>query len=61
MGQSFSQSAVVQGSVAPGYESVRELFSDNIRSGKERNAQLCVYVEGECVVDLWGSAEGDTG
>lgn len=61
MGQSFSQSYVVQGSVAPGYESVRELFSDNIRSGKERNAQLCVYVEGECVVDLWGSAEGDTG
>lgn len=61
MGQSFSQSAVVQGSVAPGYESVGELFRENIRSGKERNAQLCVYVEGECVVDLWGSAEADPG
>ena len=28
-------------------------------SGKERDAQLCVYVEGKKVIDLWGSAEGD--
>ena len=28
--------------------------------GKERNVQLCVYVDGKCVVDLYGTAIGDT-
>ena len=26
---------------------------------KEINAQLCIYVEEECVVDLWGSGTDD--
>ena len=55
-----SEAAFVKGSVSPGYESVRNMFKENIERGKERNAQLCVYVDGECVVDLWGSAVGDT-
>ena len=62
MGQvlgTVSPSAFVDGSVSPGYESVRSMFQENIIRGKERNAQLCVYVDGECVVDLWGSADGD--
>ena len=61
MGQNFSATTVVSGHVSPGYESVEEMFRGNLVSGKERNAQLCVYVGGECVVDLWGSAEGDLG
>ena len=61
MGQNFSATTVVSGHVSPGYESVEEMFRGNLVSGKERNAQLCVYVGGECVVDLWGSAEGDPG
>ena len=45
----------VEGSVAPGYETVRQMFEDNFKSGSEENSQLCVYVDGEVVVDLWGS------
>ena len=45
----------VSGRVAPGYETVRQMFEENFRSGSEENSQLCVYVEGEVVVDLWGS------
>jgi len=60
MGASHSNTAVVSGHVAEGYESVHEMFKKNVETGREREAQLCVYVEGEKVVDLWGSAEGDT-
>ena len=44
--------------MAPGYESVRRMFEDNFKSGSEENSQLCVYVQGEVVVDLWGSKAG---
>jgi len=54
MGQSGSK-VVVQGEVAAGYESVKELFQENFDTGREESAQLCVYVGGEKVVDLWGS------
>ena len=45
----------VEGTLAPGYESVRRMLEDNFKSGSEENSQLCVYVDGEVVVDLWGS------
>ena len=50
-----------------GYESVKEKFEENFRTGRETrwmnvislfvnfSAQLCVYVGEEKVVDLWGS------
>ena len=53
------------------------MFAENVRTGRERNSQLCIYVKvftisvtdenhpfavkGEKVVDLYGSAEGDPG
>jgi len=49
----------VKGEVAPGYESVKELFSQNMHSPAEEKAQLCVYVKGEKVVDLVAAPEGD--
>ena len=52
MGQN---SVKVQGSVSPGYESVKELFESNFKRGAEESAQLCVYVGEEKVVDLWCS------
>ena len=55
MGQSSSQPVKVQGSVSPGYESVKELFESNFKRGAEESAQLCVYVGEEKVVDLWCS------
>ena len=55
----------MQGSVSPGYESVKELFESNFKRGAEESAQLCVYVGEEKVVDLWCSVKdpgytGDT-
>ena len=49
----------IEGSVAPGFERVRDLYEENMQRLKERNTQLCVYYQGERVVDLWGSAIGD--
>ena len=51
--------------MAPGYETVKEMFEENFRAGREDNAQLCVYVGEKLVVDLWGyssdtSYTGDT-
>ena len=48
---------LVQGTVAPGFEPVRQLFKENFLKGFEKSAQLCVYVAEEKVVDIWGSVE----
>lgn len=50
---------ILEGTVAPGFERIQRLYERNMRTLAERNTQLCVYVEGECVVDLWGSAVDD--
>ena len=53
MGQQSSRGVVVQGTVAPGFESVKEMFERNFARGAEESAQLCVYVGEARVVDLW--------
>ncbi len=50
----------IDGRVAPGFEPVRHLFEHNMRTLAEENAQLCIYVGEEKVVDLWASAIGDS-
>ncbi len=49
----------IEGSVAPGFESVKRLYERNMYTLAERDTQLCVYHHGEKVVDLWGSASGN--
>ena len=49
----------IQGTCAGGFEDVRALFENNFRKGHEVNAQLCIYVDGNVVVDLYGTAVGD--
>jgi CubicO group peptidase (beta-lactamase class C family) len=49
----------INGTVAPGYESVKQLYQHNMNTLTERNTQLCIYVGEECVVDLWASAIDD--
>lgn len=51
----------VQGTVAPGFESIRDRFEHDMNTMAEEHAQLCVYHRGERVVDLWASATGDPG
>jgi CubicO group peptidase (beta-lactamase class C family) len=45
--------ALVQGTVAPGYEKVRECFAAELARPGDVGAQLAVYRHGRQVVDLW--------
>lgn len=52
----------VHGTVAPGFERVRDTFAENFRRRGEVGAALCVHLGGEVVVDLWGGdADPETG
>lgn len=42
------------GTVAPGFEHVRDAFVENFARRGEVGAACCVYQDGEKVVDLWG-------
>lgn len=46
---------IINGSVAPGFESVKELFRSEMNTKAEEKAQLCIYYQGKKVVDLWAS------
>ena len=50
----------VQGTVAPGFESIKGLYEHEMLTMAEENTQLCIYYKGKRVVDLWASEEGDT-
>ena len=45
---------LIQGHCDKSYLPVKELFSSNFLSGDDENAQLCVYVGNEKVIDLVG-------
>jgi len=65
MPKTYGKNYQIAGTVAPGYESVKKMFEENFIAGREDNAQLCVYVGEELVVDLWGYSsdknyDGDT-
>ncbi|GHF64365.1 esterase [Streptomyces mashuensis] len=50
----------VQGTVADGFEPVRDAFADNFARRGERGAAVAVYRDGRRVVDLWaGTRDGD--
>lgn len=48
------EQTTVDGSVAPGFEGVREAFSENLINGIDTGAACAVYWKGKKVVDLWG-------
>ncbi|MGB5325749.1 MAG: serine hydrolase domain-containing protein, partial [Pseudomonadales bacterium] len=45
----------VHGTVAPGFEPIRQLYEQQMQTMAEQSTQLCVYYRGEKVVDLWAS------
>ncbi|GGX94715.1 serine hydrolase domain-containing protein [Streptomyces hiroshimensis] len=58
-----AQGTAVQGTVAKGYEGVREEFEATFAEERAgHSAQLAAYVDGKQVVDLWGGPgfEGDS-
>jgi CubicO group peptidase (beta-lactamase class C family) len=46
--------SVIDGTVADGFEPVREAFVENLRTRNELGAACAVYYRGEKIVDLWG-------
>ena len=50
----------VHGTVAPGYEDVRDAFRDNFIRYDEKGAACAAYVDGRKVVDLWGGEADHT-
>ena len=56
----IAQQICIEGTVAPGFESVKELFERNMNTLAEENAQLCIYVGEDKVVDLWASTNSDS-
>src|SRR5262245_47467890 len=47
-------SEAVHGTVAPGFEAVRDAFAANLSRGADVGAAAAVFIDGEPVVDLWG-------
>jgi hypothetical protein len=45
--------SLVQGTVAPGYEKVREVFAAELARAGDVGAQFAVHRHGVLVVDLW--------
>ncbi|MFC9154998.1 serine hydrolase domain-containing protein [Streptomyces bauhiniae] len=58
----MTQDSTVQGTVAEGYEAVREEFAA-FAAGEQPDyeGQLCAYVDGRRVVDLWAGEGVDAG
>ncbi|EST32692.1 hypothetical protein N566_19830 [Streptomycetaceae bacterium MP113-05] len=50
----------VQGTVADGFEPVREAFSRNLTERGDPGAAVAVHVRGRKVVDLWGGTRNDS-
>ncbi len=44
----------ISGFVAPGFEPVKQAFSENFEQGLEKGAGFCVYHNGELIIDLIG-------
>ena len=47
----------IEGHCDPKYKKVKEHFEQMVLNGVDQNAQLCVYVKGECVIDLCGTSD----
>lgn len=47
-------SAIIEGTVAPGFERCRDAFASALENGTETGAACSVTLDGRTVVDLWG-------
>lgn len=56
MSNDSSTKMIVEGTVAPGFETVQALYRHNMRTSAESHSQLCVYHNEVKVVDLWASS-----
>ena len=56
----ISQGISIEGHVSPGFEAVREAFSENFSRRHELGGACCVDHRGEKVVDLWGGVRNQS-
>ncbi len=62
MNRSLRGGVPIHGTVAAGFEAVRDAFADNLESGRDVGAAFAAYHRGRKVVDLWGGvADPQTG
>ncbi|MFZ4233602.1 serine hydrolase domain-containing protein [Streptomyces murinus] len=55
----MTQDIAVHGTVAEGFEAVREEFAALVAGERDDyEGQVCAYVRGRCVVDLWAGGTG---
>ena len=47
----------IEGFCDPKYEKVKKHLENMLVNGSDENFQLCVYVEGKCVIDLYGISD----
>ncbi len=59
MGAGQSREIILEGFCHPQYQAVKEHLAKMLQDGAEENVQLCVFVKGQCVIDLYGSAVND--
>lgn len=52
--------AEVMGTVAPGFEAVRDAFEQQFEAGEQLGAGVAVYHRGRLVADLWGGVADET-
>jgi CubicO group peptidase (beta-lactamase class C family) len=45
---------LIDGTIAPGFEAVADVFRENFHRRGELGAALAVYRGGDCLVDIWG-------
>jgi len=45
---------VIDGVCDDAFAGVQDVFAENLRSGQDDGAAVAVFVDGRCVVDLWG-------
>jgi len=45
---------VIEGDHDPAFAGVRDVFAANLETGEDLGAAVAVFVDGRCVVDLWG-------
>lgn len=55
-----SEKVQLRGFCDPDYGPVKKQVEQMLCKGTEDNLQLCVYVNGKCVIDLVGTANGNS-
>lgn len=57
--QVLNNEYTIKGDVFPSFEPVKNAFENNFKIGVECSSQLCIYIDGLCIIDLYGKVNGN--